>query len=219
MKAFIKKHQYNYIKKCLNDLNNTFRGCVDAKIIEANKIYIQGKLLTFMSSLSEEEKSLLDISKINDPLHIDKYLRDLDEYVYGMAEVTNAQLNKLFKKEKKLKLPDLAIQESKNVYLGWINESINKLFVAYIMNDKLVGMSCRLPNYSSNNTHRCAFCNSVGDESEIAFVSPICKTANSGKDGYKSIGFNICLDSEKCNERITSVEKLETLLKDVNNIK
>ena len=136
-----------------------------------------------------------------------------------MSQVTHGQLNKLFKKEKKLKLPDLDIQKSKIVYLGWIDESINKLFVAYIMDHKLVGMSCRLPNYSSNNTHRCSLCNSIGDESEIAFVSPICKTATGGKDGYKSIGFNICLDSHKCNERIESVEKLEKILKDVNNIK
>ena len=34
-----------------------------------------------------------------------------------------AQISKLFKKEKKLKLPNLNSQDSKNVYLGWIDES------------------------------------------------------------------------------------------------
>lgn len=33
MEAFIKKHKYNYIKKCLNDLNNTFKSCVDINIV------------------------------------------------------------------------------------------------------------------------------------------------------------------------------------------
>lgn len=219
MNAFIKKHEYNYIKKCLNDLNNTFRNCVDINIIEATKAYTQEKILRIFTKLSEEEKEILDISKITDPLHIDSYLSELNEYVYGMPKITNAQISKLFKKEKKLKLPPLNAQDSKNVYLGWIDESIRKLFVVYNMNDKLIGMACRIPNYSSNNTHICALCNHVGNQNEVAFVSPICKTTNTGEDAYRSIGFNICLDSEKCNERIVSIEKLEKLLKDVNNIK
>lgn len=219
MNAFIKKHEYNYIKKCLNDLNNTFRNCVDINIIEATKAYIQEKILRIFTNLSQEEKEILDISKITDPLHIDSYLSELNEYVYGMPKITNTQINKLFKKEKKLKLPPLNAQDSKNVYLGWIDESIRKLFVIYNMNDKLIGMACRIPNYSSNNTHICALCNHVGNQNEVAFVSPICKTTNTGEDAYRSIGFNICLDSEKCNERIVSIEKLEKLLKDVNNIK
>lgn len=219
MKAFIKKHEYNYIKKCLHDLNNTFRNCVDINIIEATKAYIYDKILRLFTNLSEEEKEILDISKINDPLHVDNYLSELNEYVYGMPKITNAQINKLFKKEKKFKLPDSNAQDLKNVYLGWIDESIRKLFVVYNMNDKLIGMACRIQNYSSNNTHICALCNHVGHQNEVAFVSSICKTANTGKDAYRSIGFNICLDSEKCNKRIVSIEKLEKILKDVNNIK
>ncbi|MCY6960111.1 FusB/FusC family EF-G-binding protein [Clostridium brassicae] len=214
MNAFIKKHEYNYIKKCLNDLNNAFRGCTDPNIIGATKSYIHEKILRLFTNLSEEEKELLDISKINDHLQIDTYLSSLNKYVYGMPTVTNAQINKLFKKEKKLKLPSINAQDSKNVYLGWIDESVRKLFVVYNMNGKLIGMSCRIPNYSSNNTHVCTLCNRAGNENEVAFVSPICKTAN-----YRSIGFHMCLDSTKCNKRIASVEKLEKILKDVNNIK
>lgn len=219
MNAFIKKHEYNYIRKCLSDLNNAFRSSVDTNIIKATKAYIYEKILNIFTDLSDEEKDLLDITKINDPLFIDKYLTNLNEYVYGMPNITNAQISKLFKKEKKLKLPSPNIQESKNVYLGWIDESIRKLFVAYNMNGTLVGMACRITNHSSNNTHMCALCNRIGRDNEVAFVSPMCKTDNTGEGAYKSIGFNICLDSEKCNDRIVSIEKLEGILKNVNNIK
>lgn len=217
MKTFIKKHQYNYIRKCLNDINNAFRNSADMNIIEATKAYTYQKMLTSFSDLSEEEKEILDITKINDPLLIDSYLDNLDEYVYGMENITNGQITKLFKKEKKFKLPRLDTQESKHVYLGWIDESIMKLFIAYNMDGNLLGMACRITNHSSNNTHICALCNHVGKDSDVAFVSPICKT--SGENSYKSIGFNICLDSKECNERIVSTEKLERILKDVNNIK
>ena len=80
-------------------------------------------------------------------------------------------------------------------------------------------MACRISNYGSNNTHICALCNHIGRENEVAVVSPICKTSNTGEEAYRSIGFDICLDSEKCNERIVDIEKLEKILKDVNNIK
>jgi hypothetical protein len=219
MKAFIKKHEYNYIRKCLYDLKNAFTGCVDINIIEATKGYIQEKILHLFTNLHEEEKKLLDISKITNPSHIDKYLVELNEYVYGMPSITNAQISRLFKKEKKFKLPSVDAYDSKNVYLGWIDESIRKLFVAYDMNGKPIGMACKITNNVSNNTHICALCNRVGRGDEVAFVSPICKTDNTAEGAYRSIGFDICLDSKKCNERIVSIEKLEEILKDVNNIK
>ena len=219
MKAFIKKHEYNYIKRCMQDLNSAYRGSVDTSIIEATKAYICDKILNIFPDLSEEEKKLLDITKINDPLYIDAYLTELNKYVYGMHKATSSQISKLFKKEKKLKLPNLDSEGTKNVYLGWFDESTRKLFIAYNMDGKLVGMTCRLTNHSSNNTHICSLCNRIGKENDVAFVSALCKTDNTGEGAYRSIGFDICLDSEKCNERIVSTEKLEKILKDVNNIK
>lgn len=219
MEPFIKKHEYNYIKRCLRDLNSAYKLSVDTNIIETNKAYINEKILSIFPNLSQDQWKILDITEIRDPLYIDKYLANLNEYVYGMSNITNEQLNKFFKKEKKLKLPNLNTRDSKNVYLGWIDDSTRKLFVVYNMNGKLIGMACRLTSFNSNNTHICTLCNHTGGENEVAFVSPICKTANAGEDGYRSIGFDICLDSEKCNDRIESVEKLEKILMDVNNIK
>ncbi|MBU3111281.1 FBP domain-containing protein [Clostridium lacusfryxellense] len=217
MKAFIKKHEYNYIRKRLYDLDNTFRVCLDPNIIEVTKAYKHQQILNIFTDLSEEEKEILDISKLTTPMHIDKYLAELNEYVYGMPNITNSQISRLFKKEKKLKLPNLNAQETNNVYLGWIDNSTSKLFVAYNMNGKLMGMACRVSSSGSNNAHRCVLCNHSAGDSEVNFVSPICKTT--GQDSYRSIGFDLCLDSKKCNERVVSTENLEKLLKDVNNIK
>lgn len=100
MNPFIKKQDYNYIKKCLFDLNNTLRNCNDKKIVEATKLYLNEKILSIFSDLSEEQKNLLDINGITDSLYINTYLSKLNDYVYGMPKITNAQLKKLFKKEK-----------------------------------------------------------------------------------------------------------------------
>lgn len=219
MEAFIKKQQFNFIRKCLFDLNNAFRNCIDANIVETSKAYIQSKIYDLFTDLNDEQKSILDISNITDPLQIDGYIKDLNQYVYGMPTITATQINKIFKKEKKLKLPDLTNVDSKIVYLGWIDEAIRKLLIIYNLDGKFVGMACRLPSSNSNNTNICTLCNHAGPESEVAFVSPICKTSNPGLDSYKSIGFHVCLDSKACNDRIVSTEKLENLLMEVNNIK
>lgn len=217
MNAFIKKQEFNYIRKCLFDLNNAFRNCVDGNIVETTKLITQDKILNFFDNLSEEEKEILDISKINEPLQIDSYLKDLDKYVYGMSNITKNELTKVFKKEKKLKLPNLNIEDSKLVYLGWIDESTNKLLIVYNVDGKLLGMACRLTLNSPKGANVCTLCNHIASENEVAFVSPICKPRS--EDDYKSLGFHICLNSEECNERITSTEKLENLLKTVNRIK
>lgn len=217
MNAFIKKQEFNYIRKCLFDLNNAFRNCVDSNIVETTKIITQDKILNFFNNLSDEEKEILDISKINEPLQIDSYLKDLDKYVYGMSNVTKNELTKVFKKEKKLKLPNLDIEDLKLVYLGWIDEATNKLLIVYNVDGKLLGMACRLTLNSPKGANVCTLCNHIGSENEVAFVSPICKPRS--EDDYKSLGFHICLNSEECNERITSTEKLENILKTVNRIK
>ncbi|MDU7148062.1 MAG: FusB/FusC family EF-G-binding protein [Clostridium sp.] len=217
METFIKNHEFNYIKRCMKDLNNSLVLCVDKDIIQANKLYINQKILDKFSNLSKEQKNLLDISKITEQYQIDFYLEKLLNYVYESPNITNAQINRLFKKEKKFKLPSEDIFNIKTTYLGWIDNQIRKLFIAYNLDGNLVGMACRISNPEPKSSHRCVLCNHIGKENEVAFVSPICK--QSSKDAYKSIGFDICLNSKDCNERIVSIDKLEDLLKTVNNIK
>lgn len=218
MKAFIKKHEFNYIRKWLSDLNNAFKSCADPKIIAANKGYIQDKILKLFADLSEEEKALLDIDSVAGSADMDAYLSKLNDHTYGMKSVTDTQLSKLFKKEKKLKLPKQP-SDSKIIYLGWTDRAVNKLYVVYPLQGSLVGMACRITEPASNNKHRCMFCGRVGSEEEIAFVTALCKTPHAAEGTYRSVGFDICLDHERCNERMVSVERLEQILKDVNNIK
>ncbi|MGL4773453.1 MAG: FBP domain-containing protein, partial [Clostridium sp.] len=115
--------------------------------------------------------------------------------------------------------PEFDFKEKKTVYLGWFDESTRKLLISYNMNGKLVGMVCRLQGFNSTKTHICALCNRMGKDDEITYVSSLCKTTSKSLDAYKSTAFYVCLDSEKCNEKITSTDKLEEILKDVNNIK
>ena len=217
MDKFIKKQEYNYIKRCMGDLNNAFRNCVDKNIVDAVRISCKDKILSTFNELSDEQKKIIDISNITDPILIEPYLKELNKYVYGMPNLSATEIIKVFKKEKKIKLPDLNIEDSNMVYLGWIDESTRKLLIVYKLDGKLLGMACRLPKVSNKSTNICALCNHIGSENEVSFVSPICKQTS--EYDYKSLGFYVCLDSNECNERIETVEKLEELIKTVNRIK
>lgn len=105
MESFIKKEHYNFIRKCVFDLNATFQCCVDKNIIEACKLSIREEIFNRFPGLSEDQKALIDISSLQDALDIDAYTQKLVDYVYGMPDVTNAEIKKLFKKEKKIKMP------------------------------------------------------------------------------------------------------------------
>lgn len=113
MEPFIKNHEFNYIKRCMKDLNNSLVLCVDKDIIQANKLYINQKILDKFSNLSKEQKNLLDISKITEQYQIDFYLEKLLNYVYESPNITNAQINRLFKKEKNSNYPVKIFSTSK----------------------------------------------------------------------------------------------------------
>lgn len=215
MNAFLKKQEYNYINKRLNDLNGALRNCNDYRTRDASRDYIQDKILNHLAHLSKEEKVLLDISELKDSDQIKDFMKNLEPYVYGMQTVSNAEISKLFKKEKKLKLPDADAQNQALVYLGWFDLATQKLYAVYPVNGQLLGMAAKLTEVKVKQTNCCTLCQHMGPKNEVAFVSPLCKR----KDSYRSIGFHICLDSAACNERITSTTRLETILKDVNNIK
>ncbi|MGL4336930.1 MAG: FBP domain-containing protein [Turicibacter sp.] len=215
MAAFLKKQEYNYINRCLNDLNHALRNCNDYNVRDASRDYIQDKIMNHLSHLIEEEKMLLDISELKDSDQIKAFMQELEKHVYGMRAVSNAEMNKIFKKEKKLKVPDAQVQAQPLVYLGWLDYGTQKLYVIYPVNGQLLGMAARITEVKVKQTNVCTLCNHMSPKNEVAFVSPRCK----GKEGYRTIGFHICLDSAACNERITSTQRLETILKDVNNIK
>lgn len=215
MEPFIKKQDYNYINRCLKDLNNAFQNCSDRHTVEMTKGYIQDKILNHFYGLSDQQKALLEIRHIKDSTEITNVSNHLLNYVYGMPTISNGELKKLFKKEKKLNLPDTSIQDEIHVYLGWIDYATQKLFIVHQMDGQFLGMSCQIPKVTTKQTNVCTLCHHIGPKSEVAFVSPVYKR----KEAYHSLGFYMCLDSQACNERIVSTEKLETILKTVNNIK
>lgn len=216
MKNFIRKHEYNFIKKKLTTYKSTLKYCSDQNIINVTKLLYNEEIRSLFTNLTEEETQIVNIELLDTVEKVDFFLNKLKDHITGLEPITNQEIKKLFKKEKKLRLPKQDSWDDDLVYLSWTDESTKKLYIVYRLDNQLIGMVCRLQSESTGSSRVCKFCNYPGDSSEVAFVSPVCK-GNSASE-YRSIGFTVCLDSQRCNDRMTSTKILESILKDVNNI-
>ena len=215
MNKYITRTEYNQLKKELTNFQKKLKFSSDEKMIENSKSFLTTNISELLGSRYDDHVDLLSIDQITEPGHVDHYLNALQPFVKDMIEISDTKLKKIFKKEKKLKLPNASQRSADNVYLGWVNHSIRKLYIAYEHDNQVLGMACHINPSESNHTNCCTLCNHFGKANEVAFVSSICKGSS---QEYRSIGFSVCLDSRECNKRITSMETLKSLLLDVNGL-
>ncbi|MED1787425.1 FusB/FusC family EF-G-binding protein [Brevibacillus laterosporus] len=213
MEPFIKNHQYNYIKKQIDILQNATLTVADPKVMEAVRYGSEAKVIDVFPNVTDIQKQLLGRISSLKAEEFQDYLRSLLPYLVEFPQVTEKQIRKLFPKNKKLKAPDLVtIDYHKVTYLGWINISSNKLFIVYHLKGKAVGIEGRYTLVNKKNI--CALCHGYTD---VALFSAISKSraANVSSDYYKAVGHYICINSHECNSRITDVTALERFIGDV----
>jgi len=208
---FIRNEQFNLIKKQITLIKNSRMQNVPKHVLNAVIDSADAKISQQFPHASAEQQQLLNVVGLSSDKDYDQYIQRIAEYLQPFPTVTEQQLKKLFPKHKKLKLPDLStIDHTKLTYLSWTDLRSNKKFIIYELTGNLVGIECEFQPASKKNV--CSVCNSVG---EVTYFSTVTKAkAAKNPDYYRAIGNLICVNSEECNKKITSVEYLETFLKD-----
>lgn len=214
MEPFINNHQFNKISMTMNNLQRLLKFNSDEMIVNATKEINNCEIRSLFYDLSEEYHTFVDITAINLPEDVDRYMERLAGATYGMKPVSEAQLKKLFRKEKKLKLPTLNFEMKS--FLGWFDQSRRKLYLVHWIEGKLTGMVCHVKDIEASNSRMCAICGHINEGSDVVPVSVKCKTKN--PENYHVFGFNICKDSISCNRRVTSIDPLENLIKKANKV-
>lgn len=211
---FIRNHQYNWIKKQADLLQRAIRTVSDPKVVEAVRYSAQTKLMDVFPDATELQKQMLEkLSTLQTTEEFQRYEQGLEPYLTEFAPVTEKRLQKLFPKNKKLKLPDLTAVDFRRItYLGWTDIATNKLFLVYDRNGQLVGIEGKFTPL--NRSSGCFLCNRHG---EAALFSAISKSrpANASPDYYKAFGNYVCLDSDACNKNITDVAALESFISNI----
>jgi len=208
---FINNEQLNFIKKQVTLIKDSYKKNTDPSVIHAVRELANAKIIEHFPDLTGDQTELLDLSNWKTDQEFDQYLQHLSSFLVPFPTLTDQQIKKLFRKTKKLKVPDLSkVNFNQMTYLSWTDISTNKKFIVYELNKIMVGIECKFSLVSKDNF--CSFCNRSG---QVAFISTVTKAKKSkNPDYYKAIGNYICFDSSECNKKITNVDYLTTFIKD-----
>lgn len=205
---FIRNHQYNLIKKQLGLLQRTCNTVADPKVVQSVRDGVQANVLeAFPEAAGEQRQYLERIYSLSAADEFQSYLSSLEPYLEEFPRITDNQLKKLFPKVKKLKTPNMAELDFRYItYLGWTDIAANKMFLAYQLDNRLVGIEGRF-----TPAHKKGVCFLCNRHEEVALFTAVTKSrpANASPDYYKAIGNYMCANSDACNQNMTSVEPLE----------
>lgn len=130
-------------------------------------------------------------------------LSELKQFVEPFEMPSTKQVEKLFKKVKKLKTPpsdqlDLQMMS----YLGWNDPAANRKYMIYKdQSDTFKGIYGEL-----SPTKVKGFCSICQHESDVALF--LNKTKSNSDGTYTKKGDYICYDSNVCNQHLDDIEKL-----------
>jgi hypothetical protein len=139
---FIRNDQYNFIRNQADSVLRALRSVGDPKILESVRFGAQAKVEELFPDVKDNRKALLEsIADLKTADDFHNYLQALEPYRAGFPPITGKQIQKLFPKNKKLKLPDLTQTDFRRVsYLSWTDISTNKMFIVYHNGGQFVGV-------------------------------------------------------------------------------
>lgn len=208
---YIKNEEYNFIRKQVEYIKDSYKKNASRNVIQAAKDFAYMKIMELFPNATNEHKDMLDLTSLKNDQQFKEYMDKLKMYIQPFPMITEAQLKRLFPKNKKLKLPNLdSMNPNQLTYLSWEDISTNKKYIVFELEGKIVGIECKFTILQKDNI--CSFCNRFG---QVTFISTVTKAKKlKNPDYYKAIGNFICHDSEKCNQNITNIDYLTEFLKE-----
>lgn len=207
--TFIRNHQFNVIKNQTGFLQKTLQTVVDRRVLETIRYRAATIIIEAFPYLSENQQQMLEqISTLESAADFQRYLSGLEPYLESYPPITLKQIQKLFPKNKKLKVPDLPSIDFRYVtYLSWVDISTSKLFIVYPFEGQFIGIEGRI-----TPTHKKGYCLFCNRHQELAFFVVKTKHANASPDDYSAVGQYVCMDNHKCNQSMTDTSALEKFI-------
>ncbi|MGY3767112.1 FusB/FusC family EF-G-binding protein [Vagococcus vulneris] len=196
-------YNYNYIKEQISYLINTYKSVQDIKTVTTIQQTTLVKIEPLLGYKVETIKSeLMDKSLTN--ARAEKIYAFIKSNVIPFNQPSNKQIQKLFRKVKKMPVPDWEKLDLRDyTYLGWDDPGTQRKYI--ILQDveqRLQGIYGVMDSQVIKGA--CSICHQIGN------VSLFLSTVNSAGDGtYTKKGNYICKDSHLCNLQIQSPEHLQ----------
>lgn len=207
MNTFIRTDQYQFIKAQTQYLINGYGTTNDIHVLNTLKSLAQERTISLFPEITEEQLELLkSIVHVRNQLDAEHYLSQIKPYVIPFKNIGQQTIQKLFPKVKKLKAPSLESVDFKEIsYLAWDDKGTNRRYIIFNFDNKLLGVYGK---YNISNIKGiCSLCNQHGQVG--MFVT---EKKGTTQDTYRNKGNYICADSMKCNQHVTSQEKLMSFI-------
>lgn len=152
--------------------------------------------------LGEDKEMLLKAAEaVEDRLDVTLFLENLHVYTIPFKAISEKGIEKLFKKEKKLKMPKLDEVNWKGIsYLSWQDIGTHRQYMIIEREGQFTGLKGTVSG--TNTKGICAICNEHSD------VHLFTAKVKGQADAYKAYSQYICDDVEKCNHRVKDYERL-----------
>ncbi|MGX7163169.1 FusB/FusC family EF-G-binding protein [Enterococcus massiliensis] len=211
MQPTIKPNDYFAVQKQVDHLINTYQSVNDPKTVQTMQALTIEKIQQILGETSEIFRKLspfiLDTTLTK--ARAERFFEEIKEHVIPFAPPSNKQVEKVFRKTKKLKIPDWESMDLReNSYIGWNDPGSQKKFILLYQEDQLTGVSGHLsPNHLKNI---CSICNHTAT---VALF--LATTKESGDGTYTKKGNYICVDSQACNQQLYDLQALEQFVQRV----
>ncbi|MFJ8264107.1 FusB/FusC family EF-G-binding protein [Rummeliibacillus sp. NPDC094406] len=211
IQPFLSVANYHLIEQQMNKIINTHHTTKDKNVILAVKGLVETEL---SKNLELDPNQLIRIEQLynmTDYTQGELYLERLKPYVIPFREVTVSNLKSLFKKEKKLKLPNLESIDFQHIcYLTWDDVSTHRKYVVLEQREKLKAIKGNIDTKVIKGI--CAVCNRHSDVS--LFTT---KVKGQVTDTFTKYSNYICTDSKNCNENISDLQRLNDFFERVTH--
>lgn len=198
----IQPYEYNYVKKQITNLIDIYKTVNDKQTIMTSQ---EITTIAIKPILGEELHEQIRIAYLDVTLTNAKALKIFDtlkEHVLPYEESSDKQIEKSFKKVKKLKFPDWVNYDLKETnYLAWDDIGTQRKYINFYQQNKLVGFYGVMSPSVIKNV--CSICHNI--DNVAMFMST---TKSSGDGTYTKKGNYICKDSKKCNQNMQSLDYL-----------
>ncbi|AMO87266.1 Fibronectin-binding protein (FBP) [Solibacillus isronensis B3W22] len=150
-----------------------------------------------------DEDIIKEVETIEDTIGAELFFQSLKSYTIPFKSISEQGLQKLFKKDKKLKLPKLETIDWQAIsYLSWLDKGTNR---QYIVLEKEGEYTALRGVVDAHNPIKgvCSICN------QHSVVHLFTATVKGNGDNYTSYSNYICNDSQLCNQRVSDYDKLQ----------
>lgn len=211
MEQTIEPYQFVTLSRVSKHLINTYKTVNDPQTIAAIQAMTLDTIDQLFDPIPHEIKhlSLQLMDKKMTFKQLEFALETVKNYVIDFEIPSEKQIQKLFKKVKKMTYPNWEQLDTKEAtYVGWHDIATQRKFLIAYLDGNLTGVSGIQSATTIKNM--CAICQHTDQVSLF-----LAKTKSAGDGTYTKQGNYICMDSAKCNQNVGNKYNLAHFFKTV----